>query len=169
MADTCQLCPADCINVSLVSPGCKKEFQVSINSTGSNVQEGNDITLTCVHNFTNVTLMFGWIKDGKELKGQNKSQLLLQSVLSDKAGQYSCFVNSSCGCCKSLPEDVTVSDNSVVILIICGVSALALVLLMGIIMKYKLKRDSAKHRERMKQRAQDQQRAGPAPFTPRES
>ncbi|CAJ1058577.1 ADP ribosylation factor like GTPase 3%2C like 1 isoform X2 [Xyrichtys novacula] len=150
--------------------GCKNDFKVWINSTGSEAQEGDDVTLTCVHNLPNVTLMFGWTKDGEVLsEGHNKSQLVFLKVLSNKKGQYCCFVNSTCGYYKSLPHDVTVNGNGVVIMIICGVSALALVLLLGATMKYKLKRDNAKHKERMRQRAQNQQSAAPAPFTPRES
>ncbi|XP_034545638.1 ADP ribosylation factor like GTPase 3, like 1 isoform X2 [Notolabrus celidotus] len=158
------------LNESQVPAGCKKDFQVTINSTGSEAQEGDEVTLTCVHNLPNVTLMFGWMKQLDELlKGKNKSQLVLEKLMTDKEGQYSCFVNSSCGNYESLPHSVTVSSSGVMVLIVCGVSALALVLIMGITMKYKLKRDNAKHRERMRQREQDQQSAGPAPFTPRES
>lgn len=37
------------------------------------------------------------------------------------------------------------SDNGVVLLIICGVSALALILVMGVVMKIKLKKDQGKN------------------------
>uniref|UniRef100_UPI0037E736AE uncharacterized protein n=1 Tax=Semicossyphus pulcher TaxID=241346 RepID=UPI0037E736AE len=168
LPDSCPLCSEPCVNVSQWPPACQKE--VFINSTGSKVSEGDDITLTCVHDLPDLNLTFGWMKDGEKLlEGQNKSQLFLKNVLSDKRGQYSCSVNSSCGNFESSPHGVTVNNGSVLILIVCGVSAIALVLIMGVTMKCKLKRDNAKHKERMKQRAQDQQRANPAPFTPRES
>ncbi|XP_020501006.1 uncharacterized protein [Labrus bergylta] len=167
VADSCPLCSAHCINMSRVPSHCEKDFQVSINSTVSQPDEGDDITLSCVHNLPNVTLTFEWEKEGKlSLEGQNKSQLVLESVLSDDNGRYSCFVNSTCGRFQSSPHDVTVKNNSVVILIICGVSALALVLIMGIAMKYKLKRDNAQHKQRRMQREQNEQRAIPAPVTP---
>ncbi|XP_041800585.1 uncharacterized protein LOC121611921 isoform X2 [Chelmon rostratus] len=173
-ADSCPLCPnstAQCISVPPDIPSnCYKDFQVSINTTGSNVKEGDDIILTCVHNLPNLTfLTFWWMKGQETLQGQNESELVLNKVLSHKAGPYTCSVNCSCGIYKSLPHDVSVSNQSMVLLVICGVSALVLVVIMGLAMKFKLKRDNAKHRERMKQREQAEQRGGPAPFTPRES
>ncbi|XP_060903887.1 uncharacterized protein LOC132981820 [Labrus mixtus] len=167
VADSCSICSARCINMSVVPSDCKTDFQVSINSTVPEPDEGDDITLTCVHNLPNVNLTFEWEKEGEGfLEGQNKSQLVLESVLSDKNGRYYCFVNSTCGHFQSSPLDVTVKNNSVVILIICGVSALALVLILGIAMKYKLKRDNAQHKQRRMQREQNEQRAIPAPFIP---
>ncbi|GAA6235254.1 carcinoembryonic antigen-related cell adhesion molecule 6-like [Lates japonicus] len=149
---------------------CTNDFKVTINTTGSHVQEGDDITLTCDHNLPNLMLTFGWKKDGKEeQEHKNKSELFLKNVLTPIAGQYVCYVNSTCGYYESPPHSVTVNNNSVVLLVICGVSALVLVVIMGLIMKFKLKRDNAKHRQRMAQRAQNGRNDGPAPITPRES
>ncbi|XP_018555028.1 carcinoembryonic antigen-related cell adhesion molecule 6 [Lates calcarifer] len=146
------------------------EFEVTITASKSDAVEGDDITLTCKHNLGNVTLTFGWRKDGKELQEHNnKSELFLKNVLLPNAGQYICYVNSTYGCYKSPPHKVTVKSNSEILLVICGVSALALVVIMGLIMKFKLKRDNAKHRQRMAQRAQNGRNDGPAPITPRES
>nr|XP_046262207.1 uncharacterized protein LOC124068224 [Scatophagus argus]XP_046262208.1 uncharacterized protein LOC124068224 [Scatophagus argus]XP_046262209.1 uncharacterized protein LOC124068224 [Scatophagus argus] len=150
------------------SSNCTKDFQVSVNSTGSNVKEGDDITLTCVHNLLNLTVSFKWKKNGKEiLEGQNGSKLVLKTV--NKQGQYTCCVISLCGTYESSPHDVTVNDHSPLLLVICGVSALVLVVIMGLAMKFKLKRDNAKHRERMRQRTAVGQSGCPAPITPRQS
>lgn len=88
---------------SLASP----EFQVSIETTGSQVMEGNDVTLTCVHNLHNLTVILGWRKDGIEIDQQKNKTQLLQA----ETGQYICYVNSSCGFYKSSPHDVTVTSK----------------------------------------------------------
>ncbi|XP_074503655.1 uncharacterized protein LOC141774747 [Sebastes fasciatus] len=173
-ADPCSRCSnssAQCIDVpSDIPSNCTKDFQVSVNTTGSKVNEGDDITLTCVHNLPDLNLTFGWIYDGEEIqKGRNKSELCLEKVLTNRGGPYICFVNSSCGYYESSPHDVTVENQTVLILVICGVSALVLVLVLGLAMKFKLKRDNAKLKERMRQKAREGQNNAPAPFTPRES
>ncbi|XP_039975161.1 uncharacterized protein LOC120785001 [Xiphias gladius] len=172
--DPCQPClNIMCINDRVyanMSSNCKKAFQVSITSTGSDANEGDDITLTCVHDLPKLNLTLEWKKDEEEIKqNHNESKLALTRVRRSHAGQYICYVNSSCGNYESLPHKVTVNDNSEVILVICGVSAFAVVLIMALAMKIKLRRDNAKHRERMEQRAQGGKIGGPAPFMPRES
>ncbi|KAG7230264.1 hypothetical protein INR49_024368 [Caranx melampygus] len=143
--------------------------QVSINSTGSDASEGDDITLTCVYNVPNLNLTIGWQKDNEEMKKKNMNKLLLQNVFASLEGRYVCYVNSSCGNYSSSPEEVTVKNNNVIILVICGIAALVLVVVMGLIMKYKLKRDNAKNKARMAQKIQAERAGGPLPITPRES
>ncbi|XP_051275564.1 ADP ribosylation factor like GTPase 3, like 1 isoform X1 [Dicentrarchus labrax] len=174
LTDSCLFCPAkpaQCLNASADNQyNCTKDFQVCVSSSGSAPAEGDRVTLTCVHNFLNLTLMFGWKKDEKEIpEGQNQSELVLEKVFSHNSGQYICFVKSEYGCYESLPHEFKVNESTVVILVICGVAALVLVVIMGLAMKFKLKRDNAKHKERMKQRAQIGQSGAPAPFTPRGS
>ncbi|XP_034399368.1 uncharacterized protein LOC117737478 isoform X2 [Cyclopterus lumpus] len=155
-ADPCVLCSNNSTECHDIPSNCTKDFQVSVNSTGSNIKEGGDITLTCLHNYPDLNLTFGWKRNKDILDGANKSKLFLKKVLSDKGGQYMCLVNSLCGSSESLPLNVTVENQSLLILVICGVSALVLVLIMGLAMKYKLKRDSAKHRERRLQKEMEQ-------------
>ncbi|XP_070693335.1 uncharacterized protein [Pempheris klunzingeri] len=170
-AVSCSFCSnssAQCVNVPPDSlSNCKKDFQVSVNGTGSAVEEGEAFTLTCDYNLPPLDLTFGWKRDGVEIhEGQNKSQLVFKKALSHNSDRYSCFVNSTCGLYESPPHNVTVNGNNVVILVICGVSALALIVVMGLAMKFKLKRDNAKLKERMKQqRAQAAQSGVPSPFT----
>lgn len=91
---------------------CPSDFQVFINSTGSNVNEGDDITLTCVHNLPDLELRFWWEKGGEEvLESQNQSQLVFEKVLSYDEGEYICFVDSPCGHYESSPHDVTVKSK----------------------------------------------------------
>ncbi|KAL6117717.1 uncharacterized protein ACO6RY_15447 [Pungitius sinensis] len=144
-------------------PNCTAGFQVFVNSTGSKLNEGDEVTLTCVHNLPTLNLTFGWTMNGKEIeKARNDSKLILKKVFERDAGTYVCIVHSVCGEWHSPPHEVTVANQSVVILIICGVSALVMVLIIGLAMKYKLKRDAAKHRERRQQREMRQN--GPPSF-----
>ncbi|XP_029961905.1 uncharacterized protein LOC115398962 [Salarias fasciatus] len=172
--DTCPICidTIDCVNVSPEMPPnvpaiCKKDFKVFVSNNQSTADEGDSITMTCLHSLPGPNLEFKWSKDGVELKAQNESRLVLEKVLSHDSGKYICSVKSKCGTYQSPPLDVTVNNHSVVILVICGVSALALVLIMGLAMKYKLKRDNAKHKERMRQRAQAALSSGPTPVISR--
>ncbi|XP_047441838.1 uncharacterized protein LOC125008589 [Mugil cephalus] len=176
----------DCKNATKCEDGirweilsnCTRAFEVTVNTTGSTVNEGAAITLTCVYDLPNVTRIT-WTKDGKGV-GEDKDfkvmdqKLVIENVLSSNKGKYVCSVNSTCGIFMSQPHEVNVNNNNLIILVICGLSALGLVVIMGLAMKYKLRRDNAKHKERMKQRAQAAQAGqtsstAPPPFTPRES
>ncbi|XP_035505990.1 uncharacterized protein LOC118319595 isoform X1 [Scophthalmus maximus] len=194
-ADFCPSCQDTCINDTVyanMSADCKKAFQVSINSSGSSVNEGDDITLTCVHDLPSLALTFGWKKKQEIQENENKSELFLKGVRPSMSSQYICFLNSSCGYYESLPHGVTVktcvlcafflsvflplglsvcprTDNSVILLVICGISSLALVLLMGLALKFKMKRDNAKQRERVEHRIQAGKIRDPAPIVPRAS
>ncbi|XP_027139694.1 uncharacterized protein LOC104927065 [Larimichthys crocea] len=168
----CPVCPdsQNCINVSASNlTNCKKEFKVHVNSSISEPNEGNDITLNCIHDLPNLNLTFEWMKNGEILKGKNTSTLFLKKVLQRHNGQYHCSVNSTCGHYESSPHVVDVKNNNLVLLVICGVGALVVVVIIGVVMKYKLKRDSARYKERMKQRGQDGQTATQPPYAPRES
>ncbi|KAM8909752.1 ADP ribosylation factor like GTPase 3, like 1 isoform 1-T1 [Spinachia spinachia] len=148
--------PVQCLT-SNDTGGTGEGFQVWVNSSGSKVNEGADVTLTCLHNLPKWNLTFGWKMNGKEIEtARNKRQLCLKNVLSHDEGQYVCFVNSLCGYYESSEHGVTVENQSVLLLIICGVTALAMVLIIGMAMKYKLKRDAAKHRKRRQQRDLEQ-------------
>ncbi|TKS72419.1 hypothetical protein D9C73_006493 [Collichthys lucidus] len=145
------------------------DFKVHVNSSISAPNEGDDITLNCIHDLPNLELTFEWMKSGEILEGKNTSTLFLKKVLQRDNGQYHCSVNSTCGHYESSPHAVDVKNNNLVLLVICGVGALVMVVIIGVVMKYKLKRDSARYKERMKQRVQDGQTATPAPYAPRES
>ncbi|XP_069388014.1 uncharacterized protein [Paralichthys olivaceus] len=159
-ADSCQSCPnTSCIQdaeYENISSNCKRAFSVSINSSRSDVEEGDDINLTCMHNFVNLTLKIGWKHNGKNItqRGQNRATLFLKKVFQPNEGKYICYVKSRCGIHESLPYDVTIKNNSVILLIVCGTLALVLFLTLGLLLKYKLKRDNARHRERREMRAQ---------------
>ncbi|XP_039473437.1 ADP ribosylation factor like GTPase 3, like 1 isoform X2 [Oreochromis aureus] len=142
--------------------------EVSISSEPSSPSEGDDVTLTCNEKCENSTVTYQWKENGGKIEGENNKTLLIKIVHSP-AGEYVCSVNCSCYCCDSKPYTLSVKENTVIILVICGVAALALVLIMGLIMKCKLKIDNDKHRERVRQRQAGQAAGGPYPITPRGS
>ncbi|XP_030000868.1 uncharacterized protein LOC115426782 [Sphaeramia orbicularis] len=158
---------SQCYNDADIPRNCTKDFQVSINGTGSKVNEGASITLTCIHNLPE-PVELKWKKDGRKIEG-NSTKLTLEKLLTHHSGQYVCNVTSSCGSFESASHNVTVNNGAVIIVVISGVSALALVVIMGVLMKYKLKRDNEKSMRRQRQRAEAARHAGPAPLAPRES
>ncbi|CAI5651973.1 unnamed protein product [Oreochromis niloticus] len=167
LTDTSVLCENGTLCNGTTIQQCT-EGEVSISSEPSSPIEGDDVTLTCnvKCNISNVT--FQWKENGDKIQKENNKTLLIENVLSP-VGEYVCSVNSSCYCCDSKPYRPPVSNNTVIILVICGVAALALVLIMGLIMKCKLKIDNDKHRERVRQRQAGQAAGGPYPITPRGS
>lgn len=83
---------------------------MSINSTGSDIDEGGAITLTCVHDLI-VGETFEWEKDEKVLKDKNESMLALEKVFSSDSGTYICKVYSPCGNYTSSPHSVNVKSK----------------------------------------------------------
>lgn len=89
---------------------------MTVNSTGSDVEEGQDVTLTFVNLYpmpedTCKPMDYTWLKDGKIIKDETKEKLVLKQVLSPNAGKYICMVKISCGCIESLPHQVTVKSR----------------------------------------------------------
>lgn len=85
------------------------EFQVSISSTESVAEEGDDITLKCAHNVTDLNVAFDWKKDGQETKVAWFSNII--HVFSRYSGQYTCSLKSVCGIYESSPHGVTVNSK----------------------------------------------------------
>ncbi|XP_053284437.1 uncharacterized protein LOC128445683 [Pleuronectes platessa] len=162
---------ASCIQDDLyanISSKCKKDLKVSSNRNETEIDEGKAINLKCVHDLKKLVSLSGWKKDGEEIsKEKNKTTFRLKKALAHKSGKYSCYVESSCGYLESEPHDLKIKNNSQILLIVCGISALVLVVTMGLVLKYKLKRDSAKHKERMEMRNQAARSGGPNPIGPR--
>ncbi|XP_041846580.1 uncharacterized protein LOC121643292 [Melanotaenia boesemani] len=159
---TCNISAECCRNHLNNNNQCSNVFNVSINSTKSELSEGDEVNLTCVHNLPSLNLTFAWFKNGEKITDKNEATLNFTKILSADTGEYVCSVNSICGSCKSLPLNVTVPNESIIIMVICGVAALVLVIGMGLAMKFKLNRDNAKHKARMRQREQAQQNNGPS-------
>ncbi|KAJ0002495.1 hypothetical protein NQD34_007644 [Periophthalmus magnuspinnatus] len=135
------------------------DFNVSINSTGSEVEEAARVTLTCVHYLPeHLNVTYEWYKDKERVEGQER-HYTIEKAFSEHVGKYVCVVLSQCGNYTSPPHDVTVHNRAVIILVICGASALALVIIMGLSMKIKMHRDKVKNQQRTKERLQEMRRA----------
>ncbi|XP_056141530.1 uncharacterized protein LOC130117362 [Lampris incognitus] len=139
-----------------IPQNCMKEIiQVPLNTSSKCIlQEGDCITMRCCHNLSSVDLVFEWQKDGHILEGKNASELTLKVFTQDN-GHYHCVVYSPCGNFTSSLKELSITDRNWLILIICGSSTFVLVLLLGLVMKYKMKRETFQHRNRREQRAQD--------------
>lgn len=153
----------------LINSTCVNVFNVSINSTGSKLQDGNGFTLYCLHDIPiQINVTYIWEKDSIELE-EHQRNLTVKKALPENAGQYICTAQSQCGNYSSGPHSVTVDNNNIVILVVCGCAALGLIVIMGIAMKIKMHRDKAKNKLRAMQRVQeirqqqDLQNRGPGP------
>ncbi|XP_054890431.1 allergin-1-like [Poeciliopsis prolifica] len=166
----------ECCEKKINVTECSNDFKANVNSSLSTIKESDDVTLECSHNIPALNLSYEWfwndkkiVEDKDKYDHVNNKTLILKKVLSSRKGDYKCFVTTSCGSCESEPYHLEIENNSIVIIIVCGVAALALILIMGVAMKIKLKNDKVQHKERMKQRAeqraQDAQNAGPIPFS----
>lgn len=86
-------------------------FELCINSTELDVQEGADITMMCNYNLSEPDWKVVWLFNNKDFddkdrsKDQSQDKLVLKKVLTVKNGNYSCKVDS----CQS--EALTVKVN----------------------------------------------------------
>ncbi|XP_035600045.1 uncharacterized protein LOC118363371 [Oncorhynchus keta] len=152
-----------CFNAT-VQQYCSKDFKVLLNtSSGFKVQEGDNLDIECSHNLPvepKSPLVFVWLMDGVHLKGKNSSLLTVKKVGIDTSGKekYACTIQSPCGNFTSEPKEIEVEGMTMLIIVICGVSAVVLILAMGIGMKIMLKMEFAKTKNRRQQNAQNLQR-----------
>ncbi|KAM4587010.1 uncharacterized protein V3H82_005754 [Fundulus diaphanus] len=166
--DECKGCNIDrgcyqgIINITIFN-FTEYDFKSEVNSSKEPINEGDKVTLECSHNIPDGNLNYTWYKDDTQT-GHHDKTYFMEKVLSGQNGNYKCCVSTPCGSCESKVFNINIKNNSILILVVCGVSALALVLIMGVAMKIKLKKDQAQHKERMRQRQQDAHNAGPIPL-----
>ncbi|XP_055015405.1 uncharacterized protein LOC110157621 isoform X1 [Boleophthalmus pectinirostris] len=155
----CAHCSTECVNASFDNCNLLRDFSVSINTTGSNVEEAERVSLTCVHDLPeNLSVTYEWYKNDKSVEGHGK-EYIIKKTFSQDVGQYRCVVYSPCGNYTSAPHDVTIHNESVIILVICGCAAVGLITIMGVCMKVKMHRDKVKNQQRTKERMQEMRRA----------
>ncbi|XP_061092321.1 uncharacterized protein LOC133124821 isoform X2 [Conger conger] len=144
-ADGCKLCE-NAQNITQVNCTaelkleCIRDFQVEVIADSFSVEEGSNVNMTCNHSLPAVHL-FVWFRNGKVLPDKNDSHYLLAQVLKKDEAKFSCGVLSACGFIVSEKKPLEVTDNSVLIIIICGVAAVAIVLFLALLMKIMLKRE----------------------------
>ncbi|KAJ8281583.1 hypothetical protein COCON_G00041020 [Conger conger] len=137
--DTCRpVIPESCLKELKLE--CIRDFQVEVIADSFSVEEGSNVNMTCNHSLPAVHL-FVWFRNGKVLPDKNDSHYLLAQVLKKDEAKFSCGVLSACGFIVSEKKPLEVTDNSVLIIIICGVAAVAIVLFLALLMKIMLKRE----------------------------
>ncbi|XP_010895115.1 uncharacterized protein LOC105025827 isoform X2 [Esox lucius] len=158
-----------CCNGTVQNTSCTNlnvtDFKAVLNVTYSNLKEGGSLVIQCVHNLPgqlNNMLAFVWFMNGHSISGQNKSVLSLERLGLDTGHQLElfCMIRSPCGNLTSDAENFKVQDNSLLIIVVCGVAAVVLVLAMGLCMKLMLKREFGQMKNR-RQNAQHLQGTTP--------
>ncbi|KAK7922811.1 hypothetical protein WMY93_009713 [Mugilogobius chulae] len=147
-------------STSILPSNCtRKTFNVDINASGSAVEEAETVTLICEHDLPEtLNVTYKWRKEEDTIESKDK-QYIIKRTFSEHVGQYYCVVQSECGNYTSDPHDVTIHNNNLIILVICGCAAFGLVAIMGTCMKIKMHRDKVRHQQRTKERVQQMQRA----------
>lgn len=70
------------------------DFNVTIEPSSTlPVDEGSDVTVTCIHNLTNGVI--SWLKNDELQKGENQKTFEIKIILKDT--DISCNVESHCG------------------------------------------------------------------------
>ncbi|KAL7858518.1 hypothetical protein AOLI_G00186200 [Acnodon oligacanthus] len=149
-AGNCLLCSKNNTNVCDAPKSCSKDFSVRVNATSFTVDEGTQLSVTCVQDLPqNLSITFEWSKNNQLINGQNGSILVMK--MKEKL-TISCTVRSPCGNFSSSPQDVTVNDQAGIILLICGVSAVVIIIMLAVIMKVLIKRNEVQREARKRQR-----------------
>ncbi|KAK7137526.1 hypothetical protein R3I94_013242 [Phoxinus phoxinus] len=136
-----------------------KDFNVTIKSqtNETTVDEGSDVTLTCVHDLPNVSIIsFRWEKDN-ELQGETSETFQIKSIKtkSSKSCLVVCNVDSICGVFNS---NITITVNAgshMVVILVCVGAAAALLMMFAIGMKISLRRGQVQSQARKRQRQQN--------------
>lgn len=134
-----------------LTPDCIKDFLVEVTTGSFTVDEGASLNLTCSYNLssqTNESVKFAWFRNGKLLKNDLSQILSLRKLFRKDEARFFCGVLSDCGFFFSDRKLVAVKDNSVLIIIVCGVVAVVILLLLALGMKVMVKREMEQNRSR---------------------
>ncbi|KAL7868287.1 hypothetical protein SRHO_G00096710 [Serrasalmus rhombeus] len=146
----CLLCSRNNTNLCDVPNKCSQDFSVQVNATSFTVDEGTELTVTCVHNLPqNLSITFEWSSNNQLINGENRSILVMKMKQTLK---LSCSVRSPCGNFSSAPQEVTVNDQTGMVLLICGVSAVVIIILLAVVMKVMIKRNEVQRETRKRER-----------------
>ncbi|XP_066525468.1 uncharacterized protein [Hoplias malabaricus] len=128
---------------------CNSSYTVQLNASSFTIEEGNSLNVTCVYNVSqNLVTGFEWTQGDKASVKTNSSVF---TVATKKTVKLTCCVVCISGkLCAS--QIITVNDPTVLILVICGVSALVVIILLAIIMKILMKRNEVQREARKRQR-----------------
>ncbi|XP_072529668.1 uncharacterized protein [Salminus brasiliensis] len=139
--ENCKLC-------SNTSEACF-DVSVQLKAEPETVNEGTELAVVCNHNLPqNLTLGFTW-QQNKDVKTSKNNSVLLK--IKEKT-TLTCIVQSLCGNFSSAAQDININDQSGFILLICGVSAVVVIILLAVAMKIIIKRNQAQNEARKRQR-----------------
>ncbi|KAI1898454.1 hypothetical protein AGOR_G00072520 [Albula goreensis] len=132
---------------------CIKDFYVAVNASSFTVNAGSKLELTCDHNLPNTsTLIVRWYKISKkagiEVIPENKTKLNLKDLFRKDQAEFYCGIWSDCGILFSSKKRIVVKDNSMIVIVTCGVVAVVFVLVLALGMKLLLKKDIAQTKRR---------------------
>ncbi|MGH0117171.1 UNVERIFIED_CONTAM: hypothetical protein FKN15_029584 [Acipenser sinensis] len=86
-----------------------------------------------------------WFKDAVLFNRTQSTNLTITKLLKNSTGSYYCTARGSCGNSTSNKIDITVTDSSLLIIIICGLGAVAFLILFIIVMKCMIKNSQEWH------------------------
>ncbi|XP_058852076.1 sialoadhesin-like [Acipenser ruthenus] len=135
-------CASNKINITI---NCSA-FSVIINATSLAVNDMDNITLICITDHEVQEVL--WFKDAVLFNITQSTNLTITKVLKNSTGSYYCTAIRSCGNSTSNKIDITVTDSSLLIIIICGLGAVAFLILFVIVMKCMIKNSQAKRKPR---------------------
>ncbi|XP_067265554.1 uncharacterized protein [Chanodichthys erythropterus] len=127
-----------------------KDLNVTTEPT-SPVNEGLDVTVTCIHDLPNGSI--SWLKNDELQEGENKNTFQIKIILKDT--NVTCMVKSYCGDIKSTITITVKAANNMMIIMICVGGAAALLMLFAVGMKIVLRRGQVQSQARKRQRQQN--------------
>ncbi|KAK9963765.1 hypothetical protein ABG768_006929 [Culter alburnus] len=122
-----------------------KDLNVTMEPT-SPVDEGLDVTVTCIHDLPNGSI--SWLKNDELQEGENKNTFQIKIIL--KNTNITCMVKSDCGDIKSTITITVKAANNTSIILICVGGAAALLMLFAVGMKIVLRRGQESGQEETK-------------------
>ncbi|XP_062405767.1 uncharacterized protein LOC134096038 [Sardina pilchardus] len=153
-----------CISGVMPNSTCIKDFSLWLNASAEEIDEGEDFTVSCEHNLTLDNIKeFIWLQDNVTVPCKNTSKVNIndkfpckkasQLTLDDQFQNFNitCKIYSQCGNFTSNTLTIQVKADGLLILVICGVTAVALLLIFTLGMKLLLKRDIAQSKTRRRQ------------------
>ncbi|XP_076143657.1 uncharacterized protein LOC143125795 [Alosa pseudoharengus] len=153
-----------CISGLRPNSTCIKDFPLQLKASSMKINAGEPVNVSCEHNLTLDNIKeFIWLQDNKTLPCKYTTQVNLkdsfpckkasQLTLDDQFSDFNitCKIHSRCGNFTSDTLNISVTDNSLWILFICGGAAIFLILIFTLGMKLLLKRDIAQRQTRKRQ------------------
>ncbi|KAG9281239.1 hypothetical protein AMEX_G4029 [Astyanax mexicanus] len=150
----CQLCSntsvansTSCIDAPKI---CIIDAAVKLIADSFQVEERSALTVDCNHSLPqNMNTSFMWLINNNEMMGEINSSLVVKI---NETIKLACTVFSPCGKFSSNSQEITIKDGSGLIILICGVGAVVVIVILGVVMKIIIKRNEVQNEARKRQR-----------------